>query len=241
MKNQYFGDVNDYFKYDLCIYLAENLPKIQRFTFIPTLTANDVLLKDGNKVEYPMGVGRESLYDFLQHCLKEDRPENPRKVVWLRKYFEEQGPKFKFRYCPYGDSLDQEFTHRGREEYFQNIPDELLQSAVIMVDPDNGLDVKSSRVGNFHKFIKYSEARDLYQRMDVNSVLVVYQHFPRFNHEQYLKDLHDRIQEEIICPVPVTAFSSNIALIMLAKNEMGRKKLRKQVAGYFRSELGMRA
>ena len=69
MKDQYFADVNDYLKYDLCIYLAENLPKIERFTFIPTLTANDSS-SDGGKTDYLLGVGRESLFRFLQGCIK---------------------------------------------------------------------------------------------------------------------------------------------------------------------------
>ncbi|MFH1965524.1 MAG: hypothetical protein ABIJ42_08290 [Acidobacteriota bacterium] len=230
MKNQYFADVNDYFKYDLCIFLAENLPGIQRFTFIPTLTANDGK-KDGNKVVYPMGVGQESLYKFLKGCLQ----KNQREVVHLWDYF--KGQDFKFDYCPYADSLDKEFTHSNREEYFQNIPDEDLQSAVIMVDPDNGLEVKAARPGNFHKYIKYSEARQLYGRMDANSVLIIYQHFPFIERRFFLEGLHARILEELNCPAPMTVFSSNIAMVMLAKNAAARKRLHKQVSRYLRREL----
>ena len=230
MKNQYFADVNDYFKYDLCIYLAENLPKIRRFTFIPTLTPNDKG-PDGNRTKYPMGVGRESLYKFLQDCL--DGRE--RKVSLLQEYFDNQD--FKFEYCPYGDTLEKEFTHPGREEYFQNIPDEFLKSAVIMVDPDNGFEVKAARPGNFHKYIKYSEARDLYQRMDKDSVLIIYQHFPMIKHSIFLDGLHARIQEELHCPEPVTVSSPSIALVILAKNAAARKCLHKHVSQYLRREL----
>ena len=235
MKNQYFGDVNDYFKYDLCIYLAENLPKVERFTFIPMLTADDSS-SDGGKVEYPLGVGSESLYRFLQGCIKEGK----REVSELRKYFEGSESTCGFKYNPYADSLDKEFKHDTRVEYFRGIPDEDLNSAVIMVDPDNGLEVKTSAPRNFHKFIKYSEAGELFQRMNSNSVLVVYQHFPRINHEQYLENLHKKIQKELNFPAPVTVFSSNISLVILAKNEMGRRRLQKQVAGYLRQELRLR-
>ena len=85
-----------------------------------------------------------------------------------------------------------------------------------MVDPDNGLDVKSSRAANFHKFIKFAEARDLYERMDASSVLIIYQHFPFIERREFLDGLHVRIQEKLKCPAPVTVFSSNIALVMLA-------------------------
>ncbi len=237
MKNQYFADVNDYFKYDLCIFLAENLPKIQRFTFIPTLTADDAS-SDGGKTDYSLGVGRESLHDFLQLCLKEYRlKKHPREVIRLREYFQEQKANLNFKYCPYGDSLDLEFTHSGREEYFRKIPNEFLQSAVIMVDPDNGLEVKSATTSNFHKYIKYSEARDLCQRMDANSVLIIYQHFPFIKRQEFLDQLHARLQEELSCPAPVTVFSSNIALVILTKNAAGRKELHKQASRYLRRGL----
>jgi len=40
MKNQYFGDKRDFFKYDLSIELCERIP-LKQFTFIPMLTEND--------------------------------------------------------------------------------------------------------------------------------------------------------------------------------------------------------
>ncbi len=172
MKNQYFGDRNDYFKYDLCIFLTENLPRIKRFTFIPMLTADDGG-QDGAKIKYSMGVGRESLYRFLQECLGDGR----REVVRLREYIRK--PHIQFDYCPYGDTLEMEFTHATRDNYFEQIPPSSLQSAVILVDPDNGLEVKTSRPGNLHKYIRYSEARVLFTRMSRDSVLVLYQHLPQ--------------------------------------------------------------
>ena len=224
MKNQYFGDRNDYFKFDLCIFLVENLPKIEKFTFIPMLTADDGG-RDGLKVSYPMGVGRESIYKFLQKCLVENR----RGVTQLRSSFENQ--KLSFEYCPYGDSRDLEFTHSNQDQYFEEIPDSTLQSAVILVDPDNGLEVKSSRPGDFHKFIKYSEMKQLYQRMDSDSVLVLYQHFRHSDHKTFIYHLHFRLQEELGCPLPVTVADSQIALILVCKSETAAGKSKEGVVG----------
>jgi hypothetical protein len=208
MKNQYFADRNDFFKYDLCVFLAENLPGIERFTFVPMLTADDGG-GDGGKVDYPMGVGRESLYRFLRGCLMDGR----REVVRLRDYFGER--RFPFEYLPYGDTLEREFTHANRDSYFRQIPAVALRSAVILVDPDNGLEVKTSKPWNFHKFIRRSEARDLFDRMGRNSILVLYQHLPRVQREDYLEGLHARIREELECPDPVTVADSQIALVMI--------------------------
>jgi len=38
MKNQYFGDINDFFKYDLVLSLIEKIENFKCFTLIPMLT-----------------------------------------------------------------------------------------------------------------------------------------------------------------------------------------------------------
>ncbi|MBA7473155.1 hypothetical protein ES707_08489 [subsurface metagenome] len=48
MKNQYFGDIRDLFKYDLILKIMQQCPSLKQFTFIPMLTANDNRT-DGNR------------------------------------------------------------------------------------------------------------------------------------------------------------------------------------------------
>jgi hypothetical protein len=55
VKNQCFGDRNDYFKYDLLIFLAEQLVT-KRLSVVWMLTPNDGS-QDGGKVAYPWGAG----------------------------------------------------------------------------------------------------------------------------------------------------------------------------------------
>ncbi len=49
MKNQYFGDKRDLFKYDLALRVCQKLGL--GFTFIPMLTAPDNRT-DGNQIDY---------------------------------------------------------------------------------------------------------------------------------------------------------------------------------------------
>jgi hypothetical protein len=49
MKNQYFGDRNDYFKFDLLAFLCDSLPGVQRLTVLWLLTQDDGS-GDGRKV-----------------------------------------------------------------------------------------------------------------------------------------------------------------------------------------------
>ena len=41
MKNQYFGDTRDLFKYDLALHIIEGIWSIRALTFIPMLTPDD--------------------------------------------------------------------------------------------------------------------------------------------------------------------------------------------------------
>lgn len=230
MKNQYFGDINDYLKYDLCIFLAENLPGINRFSFIPMLTADDAS-RDGGHTKYSQLVGRETLYHFLQDCLEDGQ----REVIRLRDYFKQQ--EFSFTYSPHWDTLDQEFTHEERRRYFAEVPVSTLQSAVILVDPDNGLEVKSAGPRNFHKYIKDSEVNELYQRMGSRSALILYQHLHRVQRDQQMADFHQRLQKHVQCPEPISIVSSRIALILLTKTPTRRLQLKQAIDVYLRRDL----
>jgi hypothetical protein len=88
VKNQYFGDRNDYFKYDLLIFLGENLSGIKRLSAIWMLTQNDKS-SDGDRRQYSTGTFRDSLYEFLK-----DSNRRNRQVSLLKDYFKNR--KFQF-------------------------------------------------------------------------------------------------------------------------------------------------
>jgi hypothetical protein len=51
MKNQYFGDIRDLFKYDMVVWLIRQISSLENFTFIPMLTENDPSKKDGSQTD----------------------------------------------------------------------------------------------------------------------------------------------------------------------------------------------
>ncbi len=213
MKNQYFGDRNDYFKYDLAISLAKGLPDIVRFTFIPLLTPSDHS-RDGQLVNYTQG---------------------SRDIYRLRKFFRQ--PQVSIEYRPYRDQA--EFRHSERTRYFRGIPLAYLRQAVILLDPDNGLEVKSSTASSFHKYVKYEEARSVFERMDEASLLLIYQHFPRVDRLTFLEGLHARLQKETACPPPSSVWDGRIAFIVLATSTARRRKAERQLTKYATSVGGL--
>ncbi len=230
MKNQYFGDRNDYFKYDLAIFLSEQLTGIKRFTFIPMLTANDGG-GDGGLIDYSQGAGRPDLYKFLKDRLKKKQ----RKILHLQEYFKTNG--LQFRYCPHGDSLDREFTNKDRDAYFRGIPNRDLKKAVILLDPDNGLEVKSATDRTWHKYIKFEEVKDLYHRMDESSILTLYQHLPHAHRRTFLYGTHGKLQRLLKCPLPYSVSDGTIAFILITKDKDCQKELREALADYMRMNL----
>lgn len=182
MKNQYFGDRYDFFKYDLVLTLLEEIPELRRFTFIPMLTEGDGS-KDGGRIKYD-GSRRPDLDEFLKSRIRESK----RDIRELRSFFQSIGVE----YCPYRD--DEFFTHEGRGMYFAGIRSSLLSEAVVVVDPDNGFEVKSMNRGNGHKYFKYGELKGLYDRMDAKSLLLAYQYIPRVQRKPYFARIGARIR-----------------------------------------------
>jgi hypothetical protein len=224
MKDQYFGDIRDYFKFDLMIFLAQNLPGIQRFTFIPMLTKDDKS-GQGRKTEYaswqPDTVG---LYAFLKRCIRERR----RSVARLRTLFG-QG-NYGFQYCPYRD--DYYFTHQERKSYFGGIPDEFLRQAVIMLDPDTGLEVRTMGSSTGHRYIKYDELKDIYSRMSDASVLIIFQFFPHEKHQPYLRKRFQELRSVLQCEPPIAVSDNEIAFIAITKSHNALSQVRHVLREY---------
>ena len=59
VKNQYFGDRNDFFKYDLLIFLAEHLAA-KKLSIVWMRTEDDGS-QDGGKINYERGAGDKGL------------------------------------------------------------------------------------------------------------------------------------------------------------------------------------
>ena len=82
-----------------------------------------------------------------------------------------------------------------RKNWFKDSIDELQNTKIIYVDPDNGIEVKSQPIGgiNGNKYISYQEIKEYY---DYGFSLIVYNHRDRKPHKEYIKRFK-QIQDEI--------------------------------------------
>ncbi len=190
MKNQYFGDNRDLFTYDL-IYHVMKSGLVEHLTFIPMLTENDDK-PHGQKVDRKLakaGTKNKELIAFLDDCVKNEK----RDIKQLESYFIKNGIKMTLY------ARDKYFTHSGRKEYFVQIGDELPGKSLVFLDPDIGLEVKHP--GKEH--VLFSEVKDLYQRMDKSSILMIFQYLPRLPHLEYLNMRCEEIKDRVMGDHPI--------------------------------------
>jgi hypothetical protein len=164
VKQQYFGDARDYFKYDVLERLASDLGAIERLTCLWILTAPDGTGQ--GRVRFIDDPELPELTEFFRERLVANNPLR-RRVGEMRSYFANR----PFAFVSYRDDRD-DFGRGTRAEYFAHVPDEALQRAVVFFDPDVGMEPGRATA----KHLRFDELRHILSRMDSTSVAVVFQY-----------------------------------------------------------------
>ena len=230
MKNQYFGDIRDLFKYDLIRCIMKEIDTLQRFIFIPMLTKNDSKGREGNKRNFDRakakgrpGTKNKKLMDFLKKYKEVGRDE--RDFTKIKNYFKSENIKIDIY-----KGHDKYFNHSTRGKYFENISEELLHKSLVFVDPDIGLQVKNSK----EKHLLYDEVKGLYSRMDKDSILMIYQHFPREVHTEYLRRRANELKERTKTKdLPKSISDNEIIFFLLTKNDELKNQLEGIIKRYY--------
>jgi len=189
MKDQYFGDRRDFWKYDLLMELAERVVEHRRLTILPMLTRDDGS-GEGKLTSYREGGRRPDLHRFLQTCVAAGRRRLPR----LHGFFDPIGWDLALHYHEWlpGDPPG---------DYFESLPPRLANDAVVFIDPDVGLvpEKQAPSVGNRPKYITYDQAASVFRLLSGTSVLVVYQHLQRnaHKHESDVQAKCRRLSQEL--------------------------------------------
>lgn len=178
MKNQYFGDVNDYRKYGLLRILAGGALR----TGVCWMLTPDDGRTDGRRIQYldAPDTWRKydpPLFDCLRECVRVEGARsvlNPRLPALL--------PRTDFHAALLTDSPGE------RREYFANMLAQFRDADLVFFDPDNGLEVASVPRGrkNSSKYLYWDEAAATFA---AGHSVLVYQHFPRVEHSAFIARL----------------------------------------------------
>ncbi|MCX6132969.1 MAG: hypothetical protein NTU47_04055 [Ignavibacteriales bacterium] len=215
MKNQYFGDINDYKKYGLLRILSD---EGRMRTGVCWMLTQDDGGTHGSKTKYLKDPRKwrhydPDLFDFLVQQMDPVRARgvgdiSRSQIVSNAIYFNE---------ILTDDRME-------RKKYFENVLGGFSQNLdLIFFDPDIGFEVNSKPVGRkgSSKYVYWDELKAAY---DAGHSLLVYQHFPQFAlREPFIARLTSELQKNIGAK-GVIAFKTSNVLFFLAVQE--RHKVR---------------
>lgn len=205
MKDQYFGDINDYRKYGLlrAIIRASGFRILVAWMLTP-----DDGSTDGKFISYLEHPGKWSRHDpVLFQKIKELLASGRKRRVNL---IESTGLLAKAEYF----SSFVPDTASSRTSWFNSLTQRAQGSDSVFLDPDNGLEVKSKAYGrkDSSKFLYWHEVEALWAS---GKSLLIYQHFIR---EKRLDFIH-RMLETLGNATPgsfVEAFSTPHVVFLMA-------------------------
>ena len=169
MKDQYFGDINDYRKYGL---LRTIISTTGLRLFIAWMLTPDDSSADGKFISYLEHPGKWSDHDpVLFHKIRALLSSGQKRRVGL---LEDTGLLPNAEYFP----VTLPDTASGRERWFTALSQRGQECDLVFLDPDNGMEVRSRAYGgkNSSKFLYWREVEALWTS---GKSLLIYQHFIR--------------------------------------------------------------
>lgn len=219
MKDQYFGDVNDFRKYGLLRLLA-GADKL-RLGVCWMLTAPDGR-NDGKFLAY-LGQPEKyrhrdpDLFDWLGQVVGEAKDRRTARIEGSRIL---EPALFQSRLLT--DSL------RDREAYFAECAEKFARADLVFFDPDNGLEVKSTARGR-RDSSKYLYWQEVSATFASGASVVIYQHFIREKRGAFSARMAEELRRRLN-PAAVFTFRTPHVLFLLAARERHVLGFREQLA-----------
>ena len=205
LKDQYFGDINDYHKYGLLRAITE---AVQMRVGVCWLRTADDSRTDG------------ALRSYL-HQPDRWRHFDPPLYDGLRKLLDPGIERSATHAEAWGLIPDAGYQHRfltdvasDRTAYFAESWSLLRDCPVIFFDPDNGIEVKSVRRGrpDSAKYLFWSELKEA---AACGHSVLVYQHFPRVVRDQFAVDTSGRLHTRLGSPWVSVFRTAHVAFFLV--------------------------
>jgi hypothetical protein len=220
VNRKHFGDVRDLFKFDLVRHIMKSMSGLTSFTFIPMLTeinaktATDSRTKKDMETAVKAGKAGSQNSNLLQQVSRLQEINSDLEYVQsLHSYFTNENILMDILH-------PHTFTHNERERYFQGVFANFPKKSLIFLDPDIGLE--ESKPDQRH--LLFDEVKMIYDHLDVNSILLIYQHFPRKVHENYIRQRCSQLSE-LTGSLPLTITDNEIIFFVCTKSPGMRERL----------------
>jgi len=169
MKNQYFGDKRDLFKFDLLLDVMASCG-FEQLSYVPMLTPSVSISNEGKQRLASAGRFNSEVFEFLR------RHRSAADIRELRKFF---AARPQFRYAAHRD--DAHYSYEGRKAYFQSIGAKDLRAACVFIDPDVGIErgsLADMQKRGIDKYLFIDDLALLAGRC-TDSAIIVYQHLQK--------------------------------------------------------------
>jgi hypothetical protein len=201
VKNQYFGDINDYRKYGLLRGLAASGLRVA----VCWMLTPDAGGRDGRKTSYLSQPERyrafdPHLFDALHDAVvvREERAVSAVEEVGLI-------PSAVYHTAV----LDSD-----RAGYFTRLAGTVGESDLVFFDPDNGMEVKSHgkhSVGA-QRYLYWDELGDSYNS---GKSVLVYQHYPHSDHNLFIHGLATELQIRLDASETLAFITSDVVFFLV--------------------------
>ena len=207
MKNQYFGDINDYRKYGLVRYLT-GFGRLT--TSVCWMLTPDDGRTDGQFIAYLQEPEKWRHFDLpLYDTLKEIVTSQNKRAVLLAE---------KMNVIPSAKYYDKVITDLSldRLSYFDSFANFSQNCDLIFFDPDNGMEVKSKKYGTKDSS-KYLYWNELERFLAGNHSILVYQHFRREKREAFIEKIAQKMKAKTGVEKIYAFLTSNVAFFLLVQ------------------------
>ncbi len=206
MKNQYFGDVNDYRKYGLIRALTGQGTLSSMICWM--LTEDDDR-PDGGKLDYLLKPDTWRGYD-------EELFDTIREAVVVRSERSVRVAKEE-DIIPGADYYETLLTDDKIEriEYFAQFLQEAHGKDFYFFDPDNGMEVPSVPIGRktSSKYLYWQELKGFHEK---SASVLIYQHFPRENRDAFIARMAAEFQNRTEFDEIISFRTSHVVFFLLA-------------------------
>jgi hypothetical protein len=175
MNRMFFGDVRDLFKFDLVRHIMKAFPDLASFTFVPMLTEEESATGKKKTTTKDLGLARKNGRAGTRNLELMEEMGRLQEIEDDLEYFHGVQSYFRKENIIVDVLHRDTFSHEHRMNYFNKMFEDFPVNSLIFLDPDTGLEVKNPT----QRHLLYDEVKKIFDRMDHQSILMIYQHLPR--------------------------------------------------------------
>ena len=229
MNAKFFGDSKDLFKYDLITDILKNFyGKTDRLVIVPMLTAYYPRFR-GNT-----GCRNKNLIECFRRFRTKEDVDNY--YMTLKRYFKDLRESIGIKKVRVRIEKDETFSQQTRSVYFSGILEHFPQACLLFIDPDIGVKEKNYT----EKHLSFAELKEFWDRLDNESILMIYQHFQR-NRVLGGSDPSSKAADvtRLTSSSPLIIADNTVMFIFLTKNPELRSELKEILKNYQKKILNL--